>query len=139
MSGRQVVALAVAALLLKACVPGAVTGESESAPGATTGENMELQQVVGAATRHLADRLGVPESEITVAEASRVTWRDSSLGCPAPGMSYLQMLTPGFLVRLRAAGTVHAYHAGPGGEVFSCPASRAQPPLPGSSATLETR
>ena len=33
-----------------------------------------------------------------------VDWRDSSLGCPKPGMAYLDVITPGHRVTLRANG-----------------------------------
>lgn len=133
MINRRVLALALAAVLLNACVAGAVTGAGQSPPGAIAGENegkkTVLEEMVAAATRDLASRLGVADETIEVVEASQVTWPDSSLGCPAPGMSYLQVLTPGFLVRLRAADELHSYHAGAVGAPFLCPASRAGPPL----------
>jgi hypothetical protein len=38
-------------------------------------------------------------------------WPDSSLGCPQPGMAYLQVITPGYLIVLRALGNDYMYHA----------------------------
>jgi hypothetical protein len=43
---------------------------------------------------------GVDPSSLTVAAAEPVTWPDSSLGCPQPGVQYLQVLTPGYRVEL---------------------------------------
>jgi len=36
-------------------------------------------------------------------EVDAVTWPDTSLGCPKPGMMYPQVLVEGVLVQLRAA------------------------------------
>lgn len=60
----------------------------------------------------LATRLDVDESAITVVEEREVTWSDASLGCPEPGMSYLQQLTDGVLVVLEADGQRYEYHGG---------------------------
>ncbi len=43
-------------------------------------------------------------------EFEAVDWRDSSLGCPEPGKSYLQVITPGYRVVLQADGQTYEYH-----------------------------
>ena len=98
---------------------------------------MELQAMVDAAIADVADRLGLTAEAIEVVEARAVTWPDSSLGCPEPGMSYMQVLTPGYLVRLHAAGESHHYHSGPGGRPVLCPPGRQTPPLPGAPRDAE--
>ncbi|MEE6273972.1 hypothetical protein [Georgenia wangjunii] len=82
---------------------------------------------VAQAVRDLAGRLGVTEDDVEVARAAAVTWRDGSLGCPAPGMAYTQALTEGMLIELSAQGRTYSYHSGPGREPFLC--ERPQPPL----------
>ncbi len=67
-------------------------------------------------------------ADVVVLEARDVTWRDSSLGCPAPGISYLQRLTEGFLVVLRVGARRVEYHSGPSGPARFC--ANPQPPLP---------
>lgn len=67
--------------------------------------------VVSLAVKNLAGRLMVPAREIRVVEVQAVTWPDTSLGCPKPGMMYAQVLTPGYLIRLKAEGRVWEYHA----------------------------
>jgi len=69
----------------------------------------------------------VPAAEVTVVEAREVTWRDSSLGCPQPGTMYLQRLTPGHLVVVRAGGRRLEYHCGPLGPARYC--ANPRPPL----------
>ena len=45
---------------------------------------------VAAAVAALADWLGVDAVTIEVLDARRVTWRDGSVGIPAPGLAYSQ-------------------------------------------------
>jgi hypothetical protein len=68
----------------------------------------------------LAERLGVPVDEITVVSHEEVTWPDSSLGCPQPGMHYAQVLTNGTRTVLTAAGKHYNYHAGGTRPPFLC-------------------
>jgi hypothetical protein len=88
-----------------------------------------LQSLVEKAKDDLAGRLSVPVSKIDLLEARNVVWSDSSLGCPQPGMLYMQVLTPGYLIRLRAEGRDYEYHAGRSRKVFLCP--NPMPPVTG--------
>lgn len=67
---------------------------------------------VVAAVDDLAGRLGIEPGAVSVVEARAVTWGDSSLGCPEPGMQYLQRLVDGSLVVLEAGGQRFEYHGG---------------------------
>ncbi len=69
-----------------------------------------LPQPVRAAVADLAQRLGVAAEQITVASMERVTWPDTSLGNPQPGMMYPQVLTDGYRVILQHAGEAFEYH-----------------------------
>jgi hypothetical protein len=64
------------------------------------------------AVADLAGRLGIGTDEVAVVDALAVTWPDSSLGCPQPGMMYSQVLTKGTLVVLEAGGKRYEYHGG---------------------------
>jgi hypothetical protein len=60
----------------------------------------------------LAERRAVSLENLSV-EVERIEpreWRDSSLGCPAEGMMYMQVITPGYLVELRSDGELYQYH-----------------------------
>ena len=65
---------------------------------------------VGAAVAYLAAELGVPEVEVSVITVGAVEWRDSSLGCPEPGMAYLTVITPGYRIILEVAGLRYEVH-----------------------------
>lgn len=73
-------------------------------------EQKTLQDLIAEARADLAERLSILQSEITIKETQSVTWNDSSLGCPEPGMMYLQVLTPGYKILLEAEGEVYNYH-----------------------------
>lgn len=93
----------------------------------------EAEQVVELAKEDLAQRLGVSVEEIEVLSVEPVEWRDTSLGCPQPGMMYAQVITPGYGVLLEAKGETHEYHTDRGQLVVLCdqqghPASGAPAP-----------
>ena len=58
----------------------------------------------------LAESLDISAEEITVVQAREVEWNDGSLGCPQPGMMYIQVITPGFRVVLLAKDQMFDYH-----------------------------
>ena len=69
----------------------------------------------------LVTRLGLTDpSAISVESVDEVTWRNGSLGCPAKGMQYTQVLTPGTRIVLIHDGTTYEYHAGGGRDPFYC-------------------
>jgi hypothetical protein len=68
------------------------------------------QALVDKATEDLSDRLDTRAGQIVVQSVEAVQWRDSSLGCPKPGMNYLQVITPGYLIRLEVGGEIYEYH-----------------------------
>jgi hypothetical protein len=71
--------------------------------------------VVQAAKKDLARRLNVRQESIELAGAIEdVTWPDTSLGCPEPGMMYAQVLTPGYRFKLESGGKPYDYHTGKG-------------------------
>jgi hypothetical protein len=66
------------------------------------------------AVADLAERLGIAPGQIAIVAVESVQWRDSSLGCPQPGMMYAQVITPGFRVILRAEDEQYEYHSAEG-------------------------
>lgn len=89
-----------------------------------------LHSVTEAALADAVRQTGMDRSKLSVARAEMVTWRDGSLGCPQPGMQYMQALVPGFRVRIQAGDRVLDYHASSRGSLALCPAGRAVEPLP---------
>ncbi len=89
-----------------------------SEPGGETGS--EIDEMVDAAIADLADLLSVDTDAITVVTAESVTWRDGSMGCPEPGMSYTQALVDGVRIELMVDGSSHWYHQGGSNPVRHC-------------------
>ena len=67
----------------------------------------------------LATELGIPRETIEVDTVRAMDWRDSSLGCPKPGVAYLDVITPGYKVILRVDGVIHVVHEA-GKRAFVC-------------------
>lgn len=81
------------------------------------------QARVDQARQDLATRLGLPLDQVTLGSVQQVTWPDGGLGCPQPGMSYIQVPVDGLLIRLQAGGQVYAYHSGGERGPFLCKGS----------------
>lgn len=113
---EQLIFLA-ALILVGATACGPTIGESSTTPEPPVGEG--LPQVTQA-QNDLAQRLGLPAEQIEVVEVQEMTWPDTSMGCPQPGMEYLQVPQDGLLVRMRVAEAVYDYHSGGNREPFLC-------------------
>jgi hypothetical protein len=80
-------------------------------PAMPTPADPGLQSLIEKAKEDLRQRLSVSATQINLVEFEEVEWSDSSLDCPQPGMEYLQVITPGYLIRLEANGTQYEYHS----------------------------
>lgn len=110
---------------------GGETTEAGRQPPPVAEAGLELERQTEAAVTDLGARLGVNAGDIEILEAREVTWPDAAAGCPRPGMVYMQVLTPGVLVQLRAEGREYRYHARGRSLPLLCPADQAMEPLPG--------
>jgi hypothetical protein len=119
---RKLSTIVILALMVTACAA-PETGDEEATSTtttvpsvtSTTGEgdiDPGLSSVIPIAVTDLAERLGLPESEIEVTAAYLVTWPDDSLGCPEPWMQYAQVVTDGAVIELTADDTTYSYHMG---------------------------
>ena len=91
----------------------------------------ELLEEATKATADLATRINTTPAKIEVLEAISVVWRDSSMGCPRPGVDYLQVLTPGVRIRLKFGLNVFEYHGAGGRATVYCEHPSDIEPLPG--------
>lgn len=79
-----------------------------------------VQSLIELSKADLASRLSINPANITVVKAIAVSWSDSSLGCPQEGMYYMQVLTPGFQIILKADEMEYSYHADLESDPFYC-------------------
>ncbi|MGQ9598702.1 MAG: hypothetical protein ACUVWZ_04735 [Anaerolineae bacterium] len=98
--------------------PGELTQEPELDP--------HISGLVDQAKEDLSQRIQIPSERIAVQSVEAVQWRDSSLGCPEPGMYYLMVITPGYRIRLEADGRIYEYHTSETRVVFC---ENPEPPL----------
>jgi len=89
-------------------------------PTRTSLSDQALQKLVMRAKEDLGKRLVLNVDQIEVVEAQAVEWRDTSLGCPQPGMMYAQVITPGYRIVLEAKGQTYEYHTDRGQVVVLC-------------------
>jgi hypothetical protein len=110
--------MAIVAMLAAACAGAEETSSvAGKAPAATLSD--AERGVAQLAIDALAGELDVEEDRIQIDTIRAVNWPDSSLGCPQPGRAYLQVVTPGHKVTLRADGRVHVVHEAKG-RAFVC-------------------
>ena len=76
--------------------------------------------LVALAVDDLATQLGVPTDGIEVMSAEEMSWPDASLGCPQPGFMYAQVITPGWLMRLRVGEETYEYHTDQAEQTVLC-------------------
>ncbi|MFQ6057682.1 MAG: hypothetical protein ACE5MB_02225 [Anaerolineae bacterium] len=145
----------VALIMLASCTPLEPEGRVMPPATPTPGIKMtpaippeipsEVESVVRLAREDLARRVGISPAEIAVVSVKEVMWRNSSLGCPQPGQMYLQVITPGYRVILRARDQEYEYHTDRGRRVILCTKGRGPEPtatveggiLPRPSPTVE--
>jgi hypothetical protein len=72
----------------------------------------------------LAEELQIAKEDIEVDTVRAVDWPDSSIGCPQPGRSYLQVITPGHKITLRANDRIFVVHES-GQKAFVCQRTKA--------------
>lgn len=58
----------------------------------------------------LSQRFDLNPGSIKIQMIEPVNWDDTSLGNPEPGMTYSQVIVPGFNILLEAEGQVYEYH-----------------------------
>jgi hypothetical protein len=72
----------------------------------------------------LAAEIGIARDRVLVDTVRAVEWRDSSLGCPKPGVAYLDVIASGHRVLLRVDRQVHVVHEA-GNRAFVCVQTKA--------------
>jgi len=116
--------------------PSATPGDKRPLP--ETSKNPSVQILVDQATADLVGRLEqqkIDAADVLTLQSEQVMWRSSAAGCPKPDRGYLMVLTPGVLIRLRAAGQVYEYHSTLRGPPFLCePPARIETPAPRDSS-----
>ena len=93
---------------------------STMTPGNLEVPNPEKLPQVSIAKTDLTTRLNVSTDDIEIMTVELVTWPNSGMGCPQPGMEYKQVPVDGLLIRLKVNGVEYNYHSGGSREPFLC-------------------
>lgn len=92
--------------------------DAEKDPGAPLVEQPDpkipraMEPFVTEAVADLAARLDVDEATITVVLAEPVVWPDGAIGCPQPGVDYIQVQVEGSRTVLTHGQISYFYHGG---------------------------
>lgn len=92
-----------------------------------------MEAVIEEAKVDLSQRLSIPVAQINNLESEQVFWPDASLGCPRSGVSYTQVVVPGYRIILESQGSQFEYHANIHGHVIYC--ENPTPPIQETPAT----
>ncbi len=104
---------------------------TQMTPSLSTPAASGLEILIEKAKKHLAQRLSISTTQISLVDAKAVVWPDSSMGCPQPGMAYLQVPEDGALIIVEAEGNLYEYHNGGKRGLFLCDKVSKEPtPLP---------
>jgi hypothetical protein len=92
-----------------------VEGETYELHTDEAGETIRIceekrEPAVDAAVDYAASQLNIPAGAFDVVSVQTWEWPDASLGCPEPGKSYAQVVTPGYQVILEAEGQRYEVH-----------------------------
>lgn len=98
--------------------------------GTPSGTPVPLPQARLEAIRNDLTGRGVAIADLVVTSTEAVTFNDSSLGCPKPGVQYTQALVPGMRVVVQADGRHYDYRFGRGDTPTLC-----EQPGPGATST----
>lgn len=96
--------------------PAQTDASAQKPPGQAAATSQDLATL---ARQTLADHLGRPVSGVELVSLDAIDWPDSSLGCPRPDRSYLQVITPGHVAVLREGGATYEVHMA-GNRAFVC-------------------
>lgn len=125
----QVLCIVAAFLAIAGCAPARTAAPADATLAAVprvdakgVSDKPAPPEMAELALRIAAKHLSVPSSELEIVQIEPVEWRDSSLGCPEPGMEYLHVITPGYhaVVRHRNGATHRVHMSASGG--FVCEA-----------------
>ncbi len=69
----------------------------------------------------IAKELGVETKDLQVVSIEPREWPDASLGCPQPGHAYADVITPGYVIVVEAAGSQLEFHTDEQSNLTRCP------------------
>ncbi len=84
---------------------------SESGEGSIPLLPEDIDSLVMLAKFDLALKTGADIEKMDTESVEEFNFADASLGVPEPGVEYIQVITPGYIIILNAEGETYEYHA----------------------------
>ncbi|MFQ5594241.1 MAG: hypothetical protein ACE5HA_08835 [Anaerolineae bacterium] len=120
----------IAALLLTLLVgcaapptPGTQPGQSPRVHPADTpssGGSTEAEEMIQVARTTLMAQLKQAGDVFELVDVQPAEWPTAAMGCPQPDQIYAQVITPGYVVRLRTDSNMYEVHVSKNGQVVLC-------------------
>lgn len=88
-------------------------------PDTDTPSENDSNELAVLAVETLSKHLSVEENALKILRVTAIDWPDSSLGCPQPGMNYMQVITPGHYAMLKHSDRIYRVHMA-GKRAFVC-------------------
>ena len=63
-------------------------------------------------TNALVEKLGASQKDISILNSKKMDWPNLALGCPLKGHSYLQVITPGYRLKVLVNSRTYFVHTG---------------------------
>ena len=79
---------------------------------AKKGYSKQEETAIDLAISKLNEKIPVSRDTISNIRIRSIQWPDSSLGCAEPGVEYLQVVTPGYLVNFKANEKIYTINVG---------------------------
>jgi hypothetical protein len=117
-TGESPVAIPVSPVVTPPATAAANRETPMAAPTLPPGSEAPVAQAREMLLQLLQMELAADEIRLVTVESKQ--WRDSSLGCPREGMKYNQVITPGYLIILEAAGKQFEFHTNTREAVVLC-------------------
>lgn len=99
------------------------SGPASIPPSAGTEPGAVPQPLVEQVVADAAALAGVDPSTVVVVSTESVTWNNGALGCPKPGVMYIDQIINGYKVVVEAGGKRYDYRAGSSGDPKLCEGS----------------
>lgn len=100
-------------------------------------DSLDREDITALVMEDLSLRYEVEINEIEVLSREEVLWPNPGLGCPEPGISYDQVITPGYLLRLGIQDEVFEYHADERGNFVLCVGGQPAVPVEGEGSGMQ--
>lgn len=135
---KHLIGSAVIAFAIIGCSasPATSPGASTPPPDLTLAPSLSLPDLgevppdlFAQAAQEAAAAANVAVEQVAIVRVQAASWPTPALGCPEQGMMYIQVVTPGYWLVLRAGEQEFDFRASERGDLKLCPPGQGEPPV----------